>query len=112
MISKQTITTLVVIVAVILLSYALISIRDRPQTDEAVAKCIGENSKLYVQLGCTHCETQEKMFGAYVSYLDRTDCFYERDACKDIKVTPTWIIKGQTYEGVQSIEELKQLTGC
>ena len=75
-------------------------------------ECIAENSKLYVQLGCHACETQEDMFGDDYEKLDIVDCFYERDKCSEITHTPTWIINNQKHVGVQSIEELKELTGC
>ncbi len=83
-----------------------------PITTEEVAKCIGEKSTLYVQLGCSHCKTQEDMFGNNTKYLNTIDCFYERDKCVDIQGTPTWLIDGQKYEGVQDINTLRNLTGC
>lgn len=85
-----------------------------PKTDEETAKCIGENSELYVRLGCTHCENQKKMFGEYVSYLHPVDCFFEREKCAEvgIEATPTWIINGEKVVGTQEISKLKELTGC
>ncbi|MEK6917788.1 MAG: hypothetical protein AABW51_02465 [Nanoarchaeota archaeon] len=83
-----------------------------PVTTEEVAKCIGENSILYVQLGCSHCKVQEDMFGNNSVYLNKIDCFYERDKCADIQGTPTWLVNGQKYEGVQSIEILRNITRC
>ena len=44
--------------------------------------------------------------------LNVIDCFYEQEKCTNIQYTPTWIINGQKYEGFQSIEKLKELTGC
>lgn len=110
---KENWITIAIIVAVIILAYFLIN-KAKPQTSEELAKCIGEKSKLYVQLGCPHCKIQEDMFGDNFKYLNSTDCFYERDKCisEGIEATPTWIINGQKYEGVQSIDTLKTLTGC
>ena len=111
---KQTLWTIVIIIAVVVLAYFIItgSESKTPQTDEEAAKCIGQNSLLYVQLGCPHCKDQEEMFGDNVKYLNTIDCFYEGDKCADITGTPTWVINGKKYVGVQDIETLKQLTGC
>ncbi len=82
---------------------------------EKVARWIGEHSTLYVQTGCVHCEEQKDLFGENVQYLNIVDCIKEdsRQQCIDagIEGTPTWIINGQKYSGVQSIEKLKELTG-
>jgi hypothetical protein len=77
-----------------------------------VTKCIGENSILYTQLGCHACKNQEKLFGENSQNLNIVDCFYEREKCAEIQYTPTWIINGEKYTGVQSVEKLKELTGC
>ena len=105
--------TFLIIIAVIILAIFLMK-KPSPKTDEETTKCIGENSEFYVRLGCTHCENQKDMFGEYVSYLKPIDCFYEREICtqKGIEATPTWIINGEKIVGTQSIEKLKELTGC
>lgn len=109
--SKNTLITTMIILAVIGLSIWLIN-KPTESTDAITAKCIGENSMLYVQLGCTHCKTQEAMFGENINLIKKVDCFYEPDKCQEISGTPTWVINNQKYVGVQSIEKLKQLTGC
>jgi hypothetical protein len=108
---RNTIINFVIILLVIVLVIFILN-RKAPTIDTNVAKCIGTNSQLYTQLGCSHCKTQEDMFGSNLKYLNITDCFYEQDKCTNITATPTWIIKGQTYLGVQSIETLQNLTGC
>lgn len=112
---KTSLINWVIIAAVIILAAIILVPRDsEPQTDEEVAKCIGENSVLYVQLGCHACESQEEMFGEYYKHLNVVDCFYDRETCSKIPIgaTPTWIINGQVYKEVQSIEKLRELTGC
>jgi hypothetical protein len=114
----NTLITIVIIIAILSFSvYVLIKDNTNPsQVTEELAKCIGQNSELYVQTGCSACAKQEELFGANLKYLNSTDCFIkeERQICvdKNIEVTPTWIIKDQEYRGVQSIEKLKSLTGC
>ena len=79
-----------------------------------VAECIGENSMLYVQLGCIHCEEQKEMFGDNYQDINIVDCFYNRTICADEQIsgTPTWVINGEQYVGVQPIEKIRELTGC
>ncbi|MCL5018436.1 MAG: hypothetical protein M1416_01565 [Candidatus Pacearchaeota archaeon] len=82
---------------------------------EKVAKWIGEHSELYVQTGCSHCKTQEDLFGKNVKYLTIYDGINTEDRQKfidaGIEATPTWIINNEKYVGVLSIEKLKELTG-
>ena len=108
---KKSGITLVVIVGVIILAIILMN-RPKNNVPEEITKCIGENSKLYVQLGCHACKTQEEIFGEDYQYLDVIDCFYEKDKCADIQATPTWVINNEKITGVKTIEELKELTGC
>ena len=109
---KKSWLTFIVIIAVIIF-VIVVKNSSNPEVDEELVKCIGENSELYVQLGCHACETQEDLFGKNYKFLNIIDCFYEREKCiGKIEVTPTWIINNQNYRGVQSIEKLKELTGC
>jgi glutaredoxin len=115
---KEKFVTFVVIFLVLLIAGGVIyfksttlSIKDFPS--EKVAKYIGEHSVLYTQAGCIHCKEQEDLFGANVKYLNIVDCLKDTQACinANITATPTWIIDGEKYVGVQSIEKLKELTG-
>jgi uncharacterized membrane protein len=77
-------------------------------------------AKEYVAWWCPHCHEQKLLFGkeAY-SELDHTDCAPAdnpnalKDECKaaNIQSYPTWIINGKIYAGVQTLEELANLTG-
>lgn len=108
---KKSLVTILMIIVVVILAIIIMS-RAHPETDAEVAKCIGKNSGLYVQLGCNACKTQEEMFGENAKYLNIIDCWFEREKCSGIEKIPTWVIKGEKYVGVQSIEKLKELTGC
>ena len=55
---------------------------------------------------------QEKIFGENQKYLNKIDCFYEEDKCLGIEYTPSWIIEGEVYRGVQSLEDLRKFTNC
>lgn len=79
-----------------------------------IAKCIGQNAELYWQTGCPACQRQKDMFGENLKYITHFNCAIDTQKCveNNIEKVPTWIIKGEKYIGVQSLEELKQLTGC
>ena len=105
--------TIIIIIALIGILLALRNSSNEDTTEE-IAKCIGENAKLYTQLGCHACEAQEKMFGENYQHLTIIDCWDDREKCaeKEIEYTPTWIINGEKIIGVQEIEKLQELTGC
>jgi len=111
--NKEAWWTIAIIILVIGLAYFILT-KENPQTDSEIAKCIGKNSELYVQLGCHACKTQEDLFGENYQYLNVIDCFYEKEKCITLQITgtPTWIIKDKKLVGVQSFEKLKELTGC
>jgi hypothetical protein len=108
---KRQLITLAIIAATIVLAIFLMN-KSPANIEKSTAQCIGANSELYVQLGCHACAVQEDMFGENYQYLNIIDCFYEGDKCGAISATPTWIIDGEKYVDVKSVEELKELTGC
>jgi hypothetical protein len=114
--SLERFITALVIIAVLVLSMIIILNKQTGQTSTDIAKCIGQNSVVYVQTGCSHCKDQEDLFGNNTQYLTMVDCLQADNMQKcvsaGIQGTPTWIIKNQSYEGVQTVEKLKQLTGC
>jgi hypothetical protein len=111
---REKLTTMGIAILILLIAGVIIYIKNNPinQTPDEIAKCIGKNSMLYVQLGCHACQAQEDLFGTSYQYLTKIDCWFEKEKCAEIRVTPTWIIKGQKYEGVQAIQTLQNLTGC
>ena len=110
---KNTWWTIGIIIAVIILAYFIIN-RTHPETPEALAKCIGENAVLYTQIGCSACEKQKDLFGENVQYINEFICNSDWQECQKVEMThtPTWIINNEKYVGVQSIEKLKEITGC
>jgi hypothetical protein len=111
--NKNSAITLTIILAVVIFAVYLV-MQNTGSTNEELVKCIGERSTLYIQLGCHACETQEKMFGDNYQYINSVDCFYEQDKCaqEEIEATPTWIIGGEKFRGVQTIDKLKERTNC
>ncbi|HSU72695.1 MAG TPA: hypothetical protein VLJ21_02505 [Candidatus Binatia bacterium] len=78
---------------------------------DGFAQCLKEkNAILYGAIEwCHYTQEQAGMFGKSFKYLDYRDY---RDAPIEIKKTPTWLINGQAYENVQSLERLSAITGC
>jgi len=102
-----------ILIIILIITFALIvKTTSSPKTSEEIAKCIGKNSIIYVQVGCHACESQEEMFGENAKYLNKIDCTFEPQKCAHISATPSWEINNKIYRGVQSIEKLKELTGC
>lgn len=113
--TKNILTTILFVALAVAIGVVVMSLTQKPQnTDADVAKCIGKNSVLYVQLGCHACENQKKIFGDNYQFLNIVDCFYTQDKCieKNITATPTWVIDGEKYVGVQTSQLLMDLTGC
>jgi lipopolysaccharide export system protein LptC len=107
---KDRIITLIFILVVIAL-IVFIYLKNNQHSDEQVVRCIASHSTLYIATGCSACAYQEKIFGLNFRYLNTIDCAFTPEKCSDIQ-TPTWIINGKKTVGVQSIEKLKELTGC
>ncbi|MCK5043760.1 hypothetical protein KAR52_02040 [Candidatus Pacearchaeota archaeon] len=108
---KRNLITIFIILAIITFSVVTIISQSNGVSKETTM-CIANNATLYTQLGCHACEIQKEMFGKNYQYLSVIDCWFERDKCSVITHTPTWIIDGEKYIGKQSIEKLKELTGC
>ena len=66
----------ILIILLIIIFVIAVKLWPSPQTSEEIAKCIGKNSVLYVQLGCHACETQKEMFGDNADYLTKIDCTF------------------------------------
>ena len=111
---KDTKTTLGVVIAVIIIAIIILTL-PKPSADVEFAKCVGENSRLYVQTGCMHCDDQLDLFGENQKYLDVYNCMDDSwITCRALSIpgTPTWIIDDTKYVGKKSMSALKTLTGC
>ncbi len=77
-----------------------------PGKYDGFAKCLSEKGVImYGENWCQYTNAQKAMFGKSFKYIN-----YEQKS--DLKVRPTWVIDGKTYETVQSFERLSTLTGC
>ena len=89
---------------------------------DSFAKCIAaKNAKMYGLYWCSHCADQKREFGSAFHYVPYVECASENDphelttACKaaGVKLFPSWQFGSDPpKEGVLSLEELSQKTGC
>ena len=80
--------------------------------EEQTMKCISSKAVLYSQTDCSHCKQQKQILGEYASLFKIIECDKEPQKCTEITGTPTWKINGKNYEGIRSIKELADITGC
>jgi glutaredoxin len=116
---KKAISTIITIVILLIIGIALyfaIGKTANVTVSVEAAQYIGNHSIVYVQAGCSHCIDQENLFGANWKYINALDCVATQantQICinNNISGTPTWVINGKQYVGVQSIQTLENLTG-
>jgi len=110
----QILLALVIVVVVIIAAIMLLKNKNSETLEEKTARCIAAKSIMYSQLGCSHCVDQKKILGNYTSLFNIIECNNNPRNCSDAGITgtPTWVINGQKIEGTQTIEKLKELTGC
>ena len=63
---------------------------------------------------CPHCAEQKELFGESFKFVQYVNCDYESERCSEAGVTsiPAWLINGEKYVGVQSLEKLADLSEC
>ncbi|MBI4450951.1 hypothetical protein HY642_03175 [Candidatus Woesearchaeota archaeon] len=81
-----------------------------PGQFDSFAKCLTEKGAvMYGAIEwCTYTQQQQGMFGKSFKFVNYKD--YRQ--LEGIKKTPTWVIDGKWYPGVQDFERLSELTGC
>ncbi|HIJ99709.1 TPA: hypothetical protein H1011_02700 [archaeon] len=83
-------------------------------------ECLAENNAImYGAYWCPHCTTQKEMFGDSLSGVLYIECDSKGKNAKpelcrqnNVQSYPTWIISGTKYSGVQSLQDLSDITGC
>jgi hypothetical protein len=82
---------------------------------DSLTRCLTEKGAImYGQEGCHACLYQEELLGDSYKNINVVDCISNMDVCRRqmIGATPTWVINGATYVGVQTPEELANESGC
>ncbi|GAF68505.1 unnamed protein product [marine sediment metagenome] len=115
---KNTIVLLILIVIVIASISLIYYIKANGNHDEQIMQCIGQNSKMIISPTCSACAYQRNILKEnlenYENYFEIINIAEHPELLKqyNLKGVPTWIINEQTYAGVRSIEQLKELTEC
>jgi len=111
---KETKIYLTIVVIVILIVVGILWLKSRPTINDEIAKCIAGKSKAIISKTCTACARQEEILGENFKYFDIIDITEHPEVVEQYKIegVPTWIINGEKYTGVKTIEELRELTGC
>jgi hypothetical protein len=113
------------IIIIILLALFAVYLARRYYQDhkyDSFAKCLaGKNARMYGLYWCPHCADQKREFGSSFRYVPYVECASENDphelrpACKaaGVKLFPSWQFGADPpKEGVLSLEELRDKTGC
>jgi hypothetical protein len=108
---------LALIIAVIIIIAGILVIKNMNPSGEwnkKTVECIAKKSILYSQTTCIHCKEQKAILGNYTSLFNIIECDHNPQDCieANIQGTPTWIINNQTVLGIQTVEQLKKLSGC
>lgn len=77
-----------------------------------------EGAVVYCSKGLDECKKQFELFGDSQKYLDTVECDSNQadanvDECTahQVDVYPTWVYKGTSIEGVQTLSQLAQMIG-
>lgn len=115
---------IVVLAASLRLIYAGISSNQSESAGQAesylqerfsLAKCLKEKGvQMYGVDTCVYCQAQKKMFGEDFSFINYTNCDFDKSVCaeKGISTYPVWQINGSMSAGVLSLDQLAALTNC
>jgi len=112
---KKDTKVLIILVAIVVVAIVAINyVKTEEGYDNPTMQCIADNSMLIASKTCGHCVNQVKILGNdgdifNIVYIDEDPSVLDR---YDIRGVPAWVINEEIYEGVHSMEELKQLTGC
>jgi len=102
------ISSILIVLIVAGFGYSFIQ-SNKPGILDDFAKCLTEKGAvMYGATFCQYSHAQKGMFGSSSQFLEIKD--FTKD--ENVKKTPTWLITGNYYENVQSLDRLASLTGC
>lgn len=83
-------------------------------TKEFVDCIIGKGSIMYGTSWCHYCQQQKSMLSPYFEGITFVDCDLQKDECikNNVQSYPTWKINGTLHIGLQSLQQLSDITGC
>ena len=117
---KNNLWTYVIVIALLAAAY-LGGRYYRDHKYDGLAKCLAaKNAKMYGLYWCPHCADQKAEFGASFHYVPYIECAIKGSRelapeCKaaGVKLFPSWQFGAEPpKEGVLSLEEISQKSGC
>ncbi len=92
---------------------------ERPHARAVAEALVASGAKFYGASWCPHCQDQKTLFGAAARRLPYVECSPngprapQATECigADIKGYPTWIINGNRYQRLLSVEQLGRMIG-
>jgi len=112
---KTTMVWTVIAIVVILISYSVINYIVKPGEYDSFTKCLTEKgATVYGTDWCKFCQEQKSLFGKSFKHINYINCDIKKEICirERIEGYPTWIINGEKYPGLKSLESLSALSGC
>jgi len=109
---KEILIFVIIIATVISIIFLIKYVRGNGNHNEELMRCIAQNSKIIVSPTCGACAYQKEILNDYLNLFEIININQEIGNQYNLKGVPTWIINEQTYAGVRSVEQLKELTGC
>lgn len=112
--SKKFLFTLFIILGAFLIVYLTENISDY-EKEKSLASCLTEKGAVfYGSDSCGYCVKQKNLFEEDFLKINYVNCVINRDKCNQEGITayPTWIINGNKYIGLQSLDKLSNLSGC
>lgn len=114
---------LITIFTLLIVGYIIFKNTDNagPSKLDGFAQCLTEkNAKFYGAFWCSHCQSQKKLFGSSVKYVNYIECSTPDGQgvlpiCKENGIVgyPTWTFNDESrLSGEISLEELSSKTQC
>ncbi len=78
-------------------------------------KCLIEKDVIfYADSDCLQCDEQKKIFERFNLNIDFVNCDTDKYACyrDNIDFVPSFKFKGKLYNGIFSLKEITDITGC
>jgi len=113
--SRKYLVSGLIVLIVLFSTLTINSYMKKPGEFDSFAKCLTDKGVVvYGNDFCPYTPTQLNLFGKSKAHLNYVKCIDNEAVCdkKEIKITPTWEIKGKIYEGVQGFDKLALLSGC
>jgi thiol-disulfide isomerase/thioredoxin len=89
---------------------------DTTSATEEFTLCLNNTGAvMYGTSWCHYCQQQKTMFAPFfANYIQFVDCDLNQEICQNKSVLsyPTWIIDDKRAVGLQSMQQLSELSGC